>query len=234
MLANLSYSQYVASYPLTQQDVIDHIIKRYHPDASDKQALFIKQNLTLILEETFKFSKNMSFSKMTVRDLQKATGISMGTLYNTFGSKEQLESMIVDGLAFIIGYSSDRGAKLDISAKDRFSLGIKAYVFMGSIFRQWYYFASMEFRTMSEENLKKIENFRLDYLNSLVEYSNGNLATLAHISTIIQDYNVRYWKYKLVDIDEFADHCVKLAKVLNDNAEYLGDLQLEPLKPSNS
>ena len=155
MTPQLTYSQYASSYPLSEKDVIDYIVKLHHPEATAKQSSFITQNLTLILEETFKFTKTMSFSKMTVRDLQKATGISMGTLYNTFGSKEQLESMIVDGLSYIVSFSSEKGAALNIPPEDQLALTIKAYVFLGRIFSPWYYFIQMEFRTMSFENLKR-------------------------------------------------------------------------------
>lgn len=227
MITDLTYSNYAKNFPLSQEDVIDHLIAQFHPELSVKQALFTKHNLTLILEATFKLSRKMSFSKMTVRDLQKETGISMGSLYNCFGSKERLESMIIEGVSFITNFTAKRGVELDLTDEQRLILTIRVYIYLGRIFKPWYYFIAMEFRTMAEENLERVIDVRLTFLNNLAVYIKGNLAISSHMSTIIQDFNIRDWKYTHVDIDDFADHCVRLAKLLNDNSSVLGDLAID-------
>ncbi|WP_353350845.1 TetR/AcrR family transcriptional regulator [Oceaniserpentilla sp. 4NH20-0058] len=227
MISDLNYSNYAKRFPLSQEDIIDHLIAKYHSGISVKQASFIKHNLTLILEATFKLSRKMSFSKMTVRDLQKETGISMGSLYNCFGSKERLESMIIEGVSFIAHSSSQRGITLDLDHEQRLILTIRIYIYLGRIFKPWYYFIAMEFRTMTEENFERVVDVRLSFLNDLAVYMKGNLAISSHVSTIIQDFNIRDWKYAHVDIDDFADHCVRLAKILNTNSVELGDLSID-------
>jgi len=222
----VSYSQYVETFPLSQEDIIEHLMHQYHPDLTVKQRLFTKQNLTLILEATFKLSRIMSFSKMTVRDLQKETGISMGSLYNCIGSKEDLESMIIEGVSFITDFTQERGLELKLDDKSYLVLSTKAYIYLGRMFKPWYFFVSMESRSMTPDNLEKVKKVRTTFITELSAFLNGNMVAASHISTIIQDYIIRDWKYEAVDIDDFADHCVRLAILLNDNSKILGDLPI--------
>ena len=51
-------------------------------------------NLQKIFEATFKLSNTHGFQGMSLRDLSKETGISMGGLYSYIGSKNDLASVI--------------------------------------------------------------------------------------------------------------------------------------------
>lgn len=227
MITDFNFTQYAATFPLSEADLIEHIIKKFHPDTSVRQSLILKHNLTLILHATFKLSHKMSFSKMTVRDLQKETDISMGTLYNTFGSKEDLEKMIVTGVHYLTVYTNKEGKNLKIDESRKLALTLKSYVYLGRIFKSWYYFINMDFRTMTQDSLNTVIDTRMLFISELSSLMNNNLAASSHLSTIIQDFIIRDWKYASVDIDDFAEHCIRLAHLLNDHSEALGDLPIK-------
>ena len=67
-------------------------------------------NLQKIFEATFKLSNTHGFQGMSLRDLSKETGISMGGLYSYIGSKNDLASVIFLWLSFLIAHLMKRSA----------------------------------------------------------------------------------------------------------------------------
>ena len=59
-----------------------------------KNAKVAIPNLEKIFTATFKLSSSKGFQAMSLRDLSKETGISMGGLYSYIGSKNDLASVI--------------------------------------------------------------------------------------------------------------------------------------------
>ena len=58
-----------------------------------KEHVFVK-NLTLIIDTTLKLSINKGFQEMSLRDLCKKSGLSMGALYSYISSKDHLVAMV--------------------------------------------------------------------------------------------------------------------------------------------
>ena len=61
--------------------------------AVKKEDVVIK-NMTRILDAVFTLSREKGFHAMTLRDLSRKSGLSMGALYSYFSCKEELRSMI--------------------------------------------------------------------------------------------------------------------------------------------
>lgn len=220
------FERFVKYYTITREDIINHLLEVFHPDVKGKQRLGIQYDLNLIIDATFKLSEQMGFPRMTVRDLQKESGVSMGSIYKCIVSKQVLEDMIVEGMAF---FSINSTLVLEWEEADDLKLKrvLKGYIFVSELFRPWYYFVYSELRTMAEHNTRRIQTLRKDYVEALASLLNGHKLYASHVALIIQDRYLKKWKYNDVDIDDFADHCLALAHLLKDNEAVLGTLPVD-------
>ncbi len=198
----------------------------YHPELKGKQGLGVRYDLNLVLDATFKLSEQIGFPRMTVRDLQKESNVSMGGIYKCIVSKQVLEDMIVEGLAFISNTSTS-AVEHEKSEEIRLKQIIKGYVFLSYLFHRWYYFVFTELRTMAPHNTKRILQIRKEYNDTLAGVLGGNKLYASHMALISQDRYLKYWKYSAVSIDDFADHCLNLANCLKANADSLGSLAID-------
>lgn len=211
---------------LDRDAVINHVVEKFFPDYKERRKKTAHNNLSIIFDATFKLSAVMGFAKMTVRDLQKETDISMGGLYNYFSSKDILERMIVEGLLFVTESMTLPLENSDKPSDVLLEKYIKGYIYLSEVFRPWYYFVFMEVRTMAPESTKLVQEIQGKYLERLSPHLNDSLILASDLCVIVQDFYLKSWKYENVLIDDFANHCFALAQVMRSHSERLGHLKL--------
>lgn len=221
-----NYECFLQYYKLTNDDVLNHIVEAYFPSSTIKQKMLAKHNLTLIFDATAKLSNSMGYNKVTVRELQKETGLSMGSLYKYFTTKSVLESMLLEALEFITGYSVGLLNKDRQSDSPNLEVAVKGHLFVSHYFSQWYRLVFKESGSFLPENIEKLQNLQKHYFQHFSHYMNGSHILASDISLLVHDYYLRNWKYHNVSVDEFADHCYKMATVIKERSDYLDDLTL--------
>jgi AcrR family transcriptional regulator len=221
-----NYARFVKTFPVTQEDIIDHLVTAFHPGVTPKQRLSIRYDLARILDATFRLSERIGFAKVTVRDLQQESGVSMGGLYKVFANKEMLEHMVLEGLKFLTDLSTDRIKIRDRTDEERISMTIKGYVYISTLFRPWYHFAFAQAGAMAPENVAHLKRLQVGFLDFMTSMLSGKIILASHIANIIQDFYLRPWKYREVDLDSFANHCVKMTLLLKANSNEFDNFQL--------
>ena len=109
-----------------------------------KQQTVAKYNLMVIFEATFRLSAQLGNSKLTVRDLQSETDLSMGSLYKCFSTKAHLENMLFEGMNFITQHAVD-ALNQDLKNKEpNFELAIKGHLYVSEFFKSFYQFIFKE------------------------------------------------------------------------------------------
>ena len=109
-------------------------------------------NLEKIFTATFKLANSKGLQAMSLRDLSKETGISMGGLYAYIESKDDLAS-VIEGVQRqyidkVIGGLTDE----NLEPIDRLRAIIFGEIYMMEIMSPWYYFCFMELKGLSKEN----------------------------------------------------------------------------------
>lgn len=221
-----NYARFVKTFPITQEDIIDHLVATFHPGLTVRQKLSIRYDLARILDATFKLSERIGFAKVTVRDLQQESGVSMGGLYKVFANKEMLEHMVLEGLKFLTDISTNRIKIRDRTDEERIDMTIKGYVYISTLFRPWYHFAFAQTGAMAPENVAQLKRLQVGFLDFLAGMMSGKIILASHIANIIQDFYLRPWKYQQVDLDSFANHCVKMTLLLKANSGGFDNFQL--------
>ncbi len=114
---DLSLASFERALPYNQNTIYRLVFTTFANQIQVQREEIAVPNLEKIFNATFSLSSKQSFHAMSLRDLSRETGISMGGLYNYIGSKEELAQMIevfMDndmvnlGLSFIEGINAVR------------------------------------------------------------------------------------------------------------------------------
>jgi len=189
-------------------------------------------NLRSIFEATFKLANQAGFGAMTLRDLSKATGLSMGGLYGYLQSKDTLAAMIEDLIRYI-GREIPTWFDHDtLSPIERIDGALRAHVFMSELLQPWFYFVFMESRVLSTEQRKVARAAEQGFQESLarqIEKLHGiddrqAFLLASHLQSVAQDWHVKRWKYKAakINVDEFANSLSDLIRLQLATRSHIG------------
>lgn len=209
-----NYGQFEERCPINHDSIINHLLATFFKDYKDKRWRTAHDNLSNIINETFRLAANMGFAKMSMRDLHQATGISIGGLYNYFESKEKLESMIIEGVRFIATFSTYRLDDETVDQDIRLEQAVRGGIYLSEKFKPWFYFVFMELRTMTPENMTKARDIEVIYLHKLAKLFNNDALAACDIAVIVQNWYLKSWKFKSSSIDYFTEHTLEIAKAM--------------------
>ena len=174
-------------------------------------------NLEKIFNATFKLANSGGFQAMSLRDLSKETGISMGGLYSYIGSKEDLASVIEEVQRRYIDQVIGDLADEDLPVIDCLQAMIYGGVYMMEILSPWYYFCFMEVKGLPKVQQQfaldvelRFESVLIDSFMTGVEegqFQCKNPELLAsQITAQMQQWYLKYWKFRLhgVPTQEYA------------------------------
>ncbi len=170
-------------------------------------------NLALIVDATIKLSNRQGFHATSLRDLAKATGISMGGLYSYFDTKDTLLMMILGEVA---SAASDvlGGASAETVADPREHLRwlIRAHIRLTERMLPWFVFAFMEAKAFpaagkaaAVESELAVEKIFADVVARGVAQgvfrACDPLMSAALIKPLLQEWYVKRAKYRRRGVD---------------------------------
>jgi AcrR family transcriptional regulator len=175
-------------------------------------------NLVRIIEATLTLSNRHGFHAMTLRELAKTSGLSMGGLYSYFDNKETLLSMILGEVsATVTEVLNTLPAELPGSAGRHLDWLIGAHIRLTDEMRPWFAFVFMEAKAFpvkarrmaveSEASTERIFAAVLERGKRSGEFQIGDVGlTAALIKPVVQDWYVKHAKYRKrgVSVDQFA------------------------------
>lgn len=176
-------------------------------------------NLQKIFEATFKLANAKGFQAMSLRDLSRETGISMGGLYAYIGSKNDLASVIEGVLRNYIDKVIGELVNEYLDPVESLRAIICGEIFMIQILNPWYYFCYMELKGLEREQQQQALDLELRFDRILVDairtgikqgkFSCDNPELLAaSITAQLQQWHLKQWKFKLqeVSMEAYAQH----------------------------
>lgn len=175
-------------------------------------------NLEKIFTATFRLANTKGFQAMSLRDLSKETGISMGGLYSYIGSKEDLAS-VIEGVQrkyidqVIGGLTSE-----NLKPVDCLRAIIYGEIYMMEIMSPWYYFCFMELKGLPREQQEYALDVELRFEGILMDIFKTGVADgqficskpellASQVTAQLQQWHLKHWKFKLrqIDIQDYAE-----------------------------
>ena len=208
------FEQFQHMTPLNGETIWAYIVERNAERIGVKRRKPALENMEKIFGATFRLANEVGFRAMSLRDLCRETGLSMGGLYGYIDSKDQLAEMIEDVV---------RHATLELprmfahiaSPHERLEAMVRGTIYLSEILQPWFYFVYMDSRVLNFEQRGMAKNSELSVqtyiaglLDELRPAPKGNATMLAaHLVAMFQDWYIKRWKYRAakVGVDEFAD-----------------------------
>ncbi|MFA6011243.1 MAG: TetR/AcrR family transcriptional regulator [Desulfobacteraceae bacterium] len=218
----MTYSDFKREISDSKEDICREVYLKNQDFIRIKKEKTAVKNFEKIFDAVFKISYSKGFQSMSMRDLSRETGLSMGALYGYFTSKDELLGIIQrQGRSMV-----ERVLKGSQEAKndpmERLGAVIKAHIFLSELARPWFFFTFMEARNLSEEERAAVqvmesytEQILVDILaegeNSGVFKQQDHQLTASLIKAMQQDWYLKRWKYKKrnVSVDDYAKYVVQ-------------------------
>ncbi len=218
---SFTLAQFREISPLNEVNIWTFLLDRNADRIGVKKRDIALENLKKILAATFVLANTVGFRAMTLRDLCRETGLSMGGLYGYIQNKDQLADMIQDTVRHVSGIFPTWFSHLS-DPLDELEGILRAHIYLSEIFQPWAYFVFLESRSMPDGQrgfAKDAEMLIQGHLSQLIQNS-GNFSPdeamllSSHCVSMLQDWHLKRWKFGSNNIgaDMFANSVVRFIR----------------------
>nr|WP_232429673.1 MULTISPECIES: helix-turn-helix domain-containing protein [unclassified Janthinobacterium] len=221
MSTHFNFAQFQTMTPLNGDNIWSYILDRHAERIGVKRRKPALENLERIFGATFRLANDVGFRAMSLRDLCRETGLSMGGLYGYISGKDQLAEMIEDVVCHATREMPPVFGNVEVPL-DRLEALVRASIYLSEILQPWFYFVYMdsrvlqvEQRSMAKNSEMYVQNLIAGIIDEIEPRPAGNSTLLAaHCLSLFQDWYVKRWKYRAgkVHVDDFADSVVLVVR----------------------
>jgi TetR/AcrR family transcriptional regulator, cholesterol catabolism regulator len=223
----------VSAFSLFRQEFqgeLDATWRRIHDRHRDlikaKREKVVLRNLEKIVSAALQISNQTSFHSMSLRDLSRKADVSMGVLYNYISSKEQLSTIILGHVLFLVDNALSSPPDSATTARDRLRWLLCTHVYLSEVMQPWFFFAYMEAKTFDRRGRRLAIGSELRTERLIAEcvaagQAAGDFApadptmTASLVKPLLQDWYLKRWKYRRrgIDPDSYADWVVRFVEM---------------------
>jgi len=221
----MTYRQFKRQAKLSQEDFCLEMLAAHREDIKAKKQQTALKNLELIFQATLKVSNQKGFQAMTMRDLSKASGLSIGALYDYFNGKEALLEMIQEAGRRITRRVMRQAVSGGEAPPEKLASAIRAHLYLSEAMQPWFFFSYMEARHLGKVEKQRAKEGELATERHIAEVIKegkrqgvfaevDQLLTAAVIKGMLQDWYLKRWKYakRRVSVERYANFVVGLAQ----------------------
>ncbi len=213
----ISMNAFRETWQLEGTPVWETVFEMHKQKMQIKNVNVATSNLETIFKNTFRLSASKGFQAMSLRDLSRETGISMGGLYAYIHSKDELASVIESVLRHYILKVLGGLAKQDLDPVSHLKAIIFGETYMNELMKSWFYFSYMEVKGLPRGQREKamdleilaqsilLDNFRAGMEKRVFRCPDPEMLAV-HTIGLLQQWYLKRWKFKRmqVNVDQFA------------------------------
>jgi len=213
----VKFSDFSRNVFLSAEDICRDIFKENRASIKIKKENVVVKNLVTIFNATLRLSNEKGFQAMSLRDLCRETGLSMGALYSYFSSKDDLLTIIQEqGRRLAVKVLTEHIEKAE-GPEEKLEAAVRSHLYLSEIMQEWFFFSYMETRYLDREEHKKAiagELFTEQLFIDILEQGEAQKAfrvdnaalIAAAIKAMLQDWYLKRWKYsrRVVSVEEYA------------------------------
>lgn len=204
-----SFAAFKDSFPLQGAELYATVFERNADLVQTQKEKFAVANLEKILTATFAISSSSGFERMSIRDLSRSTGMSMGAIYSCITKKEDIALMVAD----IVRLSNDMTRQHGLRATSIWAQivdGIRFHLYASSLLQAWYFFLFFETRSLPERQQAESMQIELDAIQSFQQHIETGVEQgefvckdphmVANIIVVmLEDWYLKPWKNYSID-----------------------------------
>ena len=213
----MTFAEFQKLCHLSRQDIYRETFRQNRKSISVKNEMTAVKNLGIIFDATLSISNKKGFQAMTMRDLSRETGLSMGALYAYFSSKEELLEMLQRQGRNVTRRILEEQISAEKDPSDKLRVAIQTHIYLSEIMHPWFYFSYMEAKNLKNGEGKKaiaselytekiLANILKQGKNEGVFFAADHNLTASIIKAMLQDWYLKRWKYakRRVSVEKYA------------------------------
>lgn len=204
-----SFADFVASFPLAEDRLYNAVFERNGDLVKTQKPRFAVANLEKILSSTFEVSAVSGFDRMSLRDLSRQTGMSMGAIYSCISKKEDIAVMIADIVKLSNSYAIQHGMQGD-TAWSQIERAVRYHLYASTVLQAWYFFLYFETRSLPEQEQLESKQIELDSIDAIEkaivngiasgEFNTIDARMVANtIVVLLEDWYLKPWKTRVFE-----------------------------------
>ena len=221
----MSYIEFKKSFNTYKDDIYQEILTENRDSIRVKKEHTVVRNLEKIFEATLKISNRKGFQAMSMRNLSKESGLSMGALYAYFSSKEELLELLQRQHSNVMTRVFQDQLKNDMLPMDKLDTAIRTHLYLSEVMQPWFYFAYMEVKNMPRIKQEKamaaelasekiFSDILLEGLDKHVFRPHNHELIASMLKAVLQDWYLKRWKYRgrKISVDQYAQFVIDSMK----------------------
>jgi len=199
-----SLAEFIESFPLQGESLYALVFNRNSDIIQTQKARFAVANLEKILTATFEVSATSGFDRMSLRDLSRQTGMSMGSIYSCISKKEDIALMIADIVRLSSELTRQHAMQSDL-LWSKIEQSIRFHLYASTLLQPWYFFLYFETRCLPEAQQRESKQIELDGIKSFEaqiqagiesgEFHTDDPRMVANtIVVLLEDWYLKPWK----------------------------------------
>ena len=173
----MNFSEFKKMVSISREDICREILAQNRKSIRVKKEETIVKNLSRIFEATLKISNKKGFQAMSMRDLSKEAGLSLGALYGYFSGKEELLEMQQHQGRTIIERVLNERIGAETGPVQKLRAAIQTHLYLSEAMQPWFYFSYMEAKHLTRTEKEKAVASELYTEKVIAGYSRGGAAT---------------------------------------------------------
>jgi len=221
----MRFEEFKAQAANSRAEIFQEIFAHQRAAVKIKKAGVAVKNLEKIFDATLAVSHQKGFHAMTLRDLSRESGLSMGALYSYFSSKDELLDLIQDQGRLTVHRVLSERIETATGAPEQLAEAIRTHLFLSEIYYRWFYFSYMETKNLSKEQQAKAieselftEKIFIDILEQGMQEGVFSIAdprlTAAAVKALLQDWYLKRWKYtrRKITVEQYTEFVLGLIR----------------------
>jgi len=153
--APMTYAEFNKLVTISKKDIFRETIAENRETMRVKKEKTVAKNLEKIFGAVLKISNRKGFKAMSMRDLSRESGLSMGALYSYFSSKDELLEMLQHQRRSISERILKERVSQETSAPSKLQTAIFTHLYLSEAMQPWYYFSFMEAKNLNKAEREK-------------------------------------------------------------------------------
>ncbi len=214
----IRFDRFMESLHLSKQEIYRRSFDEKQSEGKIRKDRTVVRNLDRIFGAVLKISNQKGFKAMSMRDLSRESGLSMGALYNYFSGKDDLLEMLQHQQRLMSATILERSIAEALDPLEKLRSMVVTHLYLSEAMQPWFYFSYMETKNLSgEEREKAIESERATekmICDILIEgqqkgvfVEKDPLLSASLIKAVLQDWYLKRGKYaeRKITVDRFAE-----------------------------
>ncbi len=151
----MTYAEFNKIVTISKKDIYQETFAENRETMRVKKEKTVVKNLEKIFGAVLKISNRKGFKAMSMRDLSRESGLSMGALYTYFSSKDELVEMLQNQRRSISERILTKRVAEEKTVQAKLKTAIFTHLYLSEAMQPWYYFSFMEAKNLSKAERDK-------------------------------------------------------------------------------